>query len=122
LTLHAWGDALAGGLGRAVGNWQYPERPHSSFLIRVPRRSDADVLAARALDDFVEKTVKAHGATLGIHVPAEPVNVVLLDPDTDPRRFGWTAAEDLNANEGLFDPVRRMIIVRMERKIQQELV
>jgi len=54
LGLHAWGDALAGGLGRAVSNWQYPERNHAIFQIRVPRRSDdVDAFAARALYDFV---------------------------------------------------------------------
>jgi hypothetical protein len=122
LTLHAWGDPMAGGLGRAVTNWQYPQRSHSQFLIRVPRRSEADVFAARALEEFVSQAVKQYGVPLAIQVPAQPVTVVLLDPDGDLRRFGTTVVEDLNANQGVFDPSRRMILVRMERKIQQELV
>src|SRR6185503_19865835 len=88
LTLHAWGDAMAGGLGRAVGNWQYPERVHSPFLIRVSRGSSADVFAARALEEFVPQAVMGYGIRLAIHVPAQPVTVVLLDPDTELRRFG----------------------------------
>lgn len=122
LVLHAWGDAMAGGLGRAVVGWQYPERAHSAFQIRVPRRSDADAFAAGALSEFVQQAVKHHGTELGIQAPLHPVKVVLLDPDTDPRRFGWTAAEDLKENEGLFDPEHRMIFVRMERKLQQKPV
>jgi len=122
LTLHAWGDAMAGGLGRAVGNWQYPERVHSQFLIRVSRGSSADVFAARALEEFVPQAVMGYGIRLAIHVPAQPVTVVLLDPDTELRRFGTTVVEDLNPNQGVFDPSRRMILVRMERKIQQDLV
>lgn len=122
LALHAWGDAMAGGLGRAVGAWQYPERRHSQFLIRVPRRSDADAFASRALEEFVAQAVKAQGVPLAIQVPAQPVSVVLLDADPEPRRFGWTAAEGLRDNEGVFDPARRTIYVQMERKIQQDLV
>src|SRR2546428_12961326 len=76
LTLHAWGDAMAGGLGRAVGNWQYPERTHSQFLIRVPRRSEAHAFAARALEEFVAQAVKAQGVPLAIQVPPQPVSVV----------------------------------------------
>jgi hypothetical protein len=122
LTLHAWGDAMAGGLVRAVCSWQYPERTHSQFLIRVPRRSAADDFAARALKEFVDHAVKAQGVPLAIQVPAQPVSVVLLDPDTDPARFGWTAAEGLRDNEGVFDATRRTIFVKMERQIQQEQV
>src|SRR5438105_6368167 len=122
LTLHAWGDAMTSGLGRAVGAWQYPERRHSQFLIRVPRRSDADGFAARALEEFVAQAVKAQGVPLAIQVPAQPVSVVLLDADPEPRRFGWIAAEGLRDNEALFDPSRRTIFVQMERKIQQEQV
>jgi hypothetical protein len=122
LTLHAWGDVLAGGLGRAVVGWQYPERVHGPFLVRVPRRSDADGFAVRALEDFVSQAVKVYGSSLGLHAPAAPVQVVLLDPETDPRRFGWNAAEDLKENEGLFDANHRTIVVRMERKLQQDLI
>jgi len=122
LTLHAWGDSLAGGFGRAVAGWQYPERAHGSFRLRVPRRSDVDALAVRTLDEFVAQAVSTHGATLGVRAPATPVDVVLLDADTDPRRFGWNAAEDLKENEGLFDASRRTLFIRMERKIQQELL
>jgi hypothetical protein len=122
LALHAWGDSMAGGLGRAVGSWQYPQRVHSQFLIRVPRWSDADVLAARALEDFVSHAVKFYGVPLAIQVPAQPVTVVLLDPDTDVSRFGSNVVDDLSPNEGVFDASRRMILVRMERKLQMEPV
>lgn len=123
LALHAWGDPAAAGMGRAVGLWQYPERTHGAFQIRVPRWSDADGLAARALEDFVTAAVKAHGASLGIHHPLRPVKIVLLHPDaTELRRFGWTSAENLKENEGLFDPARRTIFVRMERKLQRDPV
>lgn len=122
-TLHARGDALAEGLGRAVGAWQYPVRPHPPFLIRVPRRSpDVDEFAALYLKDFVDKAVKSHGATLGIQAPAVPVQVVLLDMDAEPGRYGWTLAENLGANEGIFDPAHRMIFVRMERRLPRDPV
>jgi hypothetical protein len=42
--------------------------------------------------------------------------------DTDPRRFGWSIAETLAANEGILDPDRRRIVVRIESKLQQEPV
>jgi hypothetical protein len=122
LALHAWGDALGGGLGRAISSWQYPETAHASFPIRYPRRSGADVFAARALEEFVSHAVKTHGAMLGIQAPVRPVKVLLLDADTEPRRFGCAAAEYLKENEGLFDPANRMIIVRMEHRINPELV
>jgi hypothetical protein len=122
LALHAWGDALGGGLGRAINSWQYPETAHASFPIRYPRRSGADVFAARALEEFVPQAVKTHGAMLGIQAPVRPVKVLLLDADTDPRRFGCAAAEYLKENEGFFDPANRMIIVRMERRINPVLV
>jgi hypothetical protein len=121
LALHAWGEALAGGLGRAVGSWQYPESAHSNFLIRAPRRSNADVFAARGLEEFVAQAVRVHGAVLGIQAPGRPVKVVLLDADGE-RRFGGPAAEFLKENEGLFDPASRTILVRMERRINPELV
>jgi hypothetical protein len=119
-VLHAWGDAMAGGLGRAVGSWQYPSRIHPPFVIRVPRRYDADVWAGPALVDFVQKAVKTNGA-LGLQVPAQPVTVVLLDPETDHHRFG-TMADDPSPNQGVFDPARRMILVRMERILKQDKV
>lgn len=124
LALHAWGEALAGGLSRAMGDWQYPERDHAAFRIRVPRRSDdADAFAARALEEFVSHAIKAHGTALGLQPLSRPVRVVMLDLDTDVRRFGWTAAEPLvNGNDGLFDAKTRTIYVRMERKLQQEPV
>jgi hypothetical protein len=125
LALHAWGDALAGGLGRAVCNWQYPERNHAIFQIRVPRRSDdVDAFAARTLYDFVTETVKVHGSDLGLRTPTEPIKVVLmLAPDTDVLRFRWMAAARLlNKNEGLYDPAGRTIYVRMEHNLQQEAV
>ncbi|MBI3856799.1 MAG: hypothetical protein HY293_14015 [Planctomycetes bacterium] len=121
LALHAWGDAMAGGLGRAIGAWQYPERSHPPFLIRVPRRSpDADDFTARELEKFVAQALQAHCEELGLRAPAPPVKIVLLDLDTDVRRFGWSAAELLvNVNESLFDPATRTIYVRMERKLDQ---
>lgn len=126
LALHAWGDALSNGLGRAVGRWQYPERDHAMFQIRVPRRSDdVDAFAARALQDFIAEAIRVHGRDLKVKAPAEPIKVVLLDADTDVRRYRWTAAEPLvNGNEGLYDPVGRTIYVRMELKpkLQQEAV
>lgn len=122
LALHAWGDPAADGLARAVCLWQYPERVHAAFQIRVPRGSDADGFAAIALDEFVSKAVRTH-ASLGIQQPLQPVKVVLLGPDTaDPRRFGWAAAENLKENEGLFDAARRTIFVRMERKLHRDPV
>ena len=120
LALHAWGDAMAGGLGRAVGNWQYPERSHGPFLIRAPRRSDVDVFASKTLEEFVLQAVKQYGVPLAIQVPAPPVTVVLLGPDAELERFNCTVASELNPNEGVFDPIRRTIFVRMERKLQQE--
>ncbi len=120
VVLHAWGDAMAGGLGRAVSSWQYPSRSHPPFVVRFPRRYEADVWAAPALEEFVRKEVKTHEG-LGLQVPAAPVTVVLLDPETDPHRFG-TTVEDPSANQGVFDPARRMILVRMERKVYQEKV
>jgi len=124
LALHAWGDSLSGGLGRALGNWQYPQRDHAMFQIRVPRRSDdVDRFTAQALQEFVAEAVKLHGRDLKVKAPTEPIKVVLLDPDTDVRRFRWTAAEPLvNGNDGLYDPAGRTIYVRMERKLQQEAV
>jgi hypothetical protein len=123
LALHAWGDPAARGLTRGVGLWQYPERSRGVFQVRVPRRSDdADVFAAKTLDDFISKTVKAHGATLILHPPLQPVKVVLLDDTTEVKRFGWTAAENLKENEGVFDAASRTIFVRMQRKLQQEPV
>jgi hypothetical protein len=126
LTLHAWGDALSGGLGRAVGRWQYPERDHAIFQIRVPRRSDdVDQFAARALQDFLMEAIRLHGRELKVKPPTEPIKVVVLDFETDVRRYRWSAAEPLvNGNEGLYDPVSRTIYVRMEQKpkLQQEAV
>jgi len=124
LTLHAWGDAWAGGLSRAVANWQYPERNHALFQIRVPRRSDdVDAFAARALHEFVAEAIKVHGPVLNLKSPTEPIKVVVLDLDTDVRRYRWMAAVPLvNGNEGLFDPASRTIFVRMERKLQQDAV
>src|SRR5258706_11286422 len=90
LALHAWGDALSGGLGRAVAGWQYPERTRGIFQIRVPRRSQSDVFASQKLEEFVDATVKAHGTMLALHQPQQAVQVILLDPDTDLRRFDLT--------------------------------
>jgi hypothetical protein len=118
LVLHARGDAMAAGLGRAVSHWQYPERTHGPFQIRVPRRSDVDAFAARALEEFLAKAVKAHGPTLGIQAPTRPVTVVMLDADTEIQRFGSTIVDDLNPNQAVFDPTRRTIFVRTERKPQ----
>jgi hypothetical protein len=123
LGLHAWGDPASAGLGRAVGHWQYPERTHGVFQIRVPRGSDADGFAAKSLDDFVVKAIKSHGVELVIHHPLQPVRVVLLHPDTaELRRFGWSAADHLKDNQVFFDPARRTIFVRMERKLQRDPV
>lgn len=125
LALHAWGDGSAGGLGRAVSNWHYPERNHGLFQIRVPRRSDdVDAFAARTLHEFVAEAVKTHGSDLGLKTPTEPIRVVLLDPETDVRRYRWTAAVGLvSGNEGRYDPAGRTIYVRMERMpIQRDAV
>jgi hypothetical protein len=124
LALHAWGDALAGDLGRRVEHWQYPEYRHAPYLIRVPRRSgDADRFAAPVLASFVDQAIKAHGERLGLRAPAERVPVVLLDaPDADRRRYGGDAAESLEKYEGCFDPARRAIVVRMDTKIDQNRV
>jgi len=121
LALHAWGDPMSAQLGRAVGLWQYPERTHSTFHIRVPRwRSDAQSLAATKLEEFITRAVKEHGADLGILHPEQPVKVVLLDPDsTELKRFGWAAAEALKDYEGLFDEATRTIFLRLERKVIQ---
>ena len=54
LVLHAWGDPMAGGLGRAICNWKYPERAHpSQCVLRVPRGSGVEAWAARATRDAV---------------------------------------------------------------------
>jgi hypothetical protein len=123
LVLHAWGDTMAGGLGRAICTWKYPERGHQSqFVLRVPRGSGVEAWALRAIDDFVTQSVKTYGVPLALQVPAQPVTVILLDADADPSRFGSTVADELNANEGVVDPARRMVFVRLERRIQQDLV
>jgi hypothetical protein len=123
LVLHAWGDALAGSLGQRVESWQYPEIRQAPFVIRAPRRSLAVEFAPQALRDFVASSVQAYGARLDLRAPAEPVPVILLDaPDGDRRRYGGDAAEFLEKHEGLFDPSRRAIIVRMDSKIDQGLV
>jgi len=120
LVLHAWGDALAGSLGQRVESWQYPEIRQAPFVIRAPRRSLAVEFAPQALRDFVASSVQAYGERLGLRAPAEPVPVILLDaPDGDRRRYGGDAAEFLEKHEGLFDPSRRAIIVRMDSKIDQ---
>jgi hypothetical protein len=120
LVLHAWGDALAGGLGQRVESWQYPEIRQAPFVIRAPRRSLAVEFAPQALRDFVASSVQTYGKRLGLKDPVEPVPVVLLDaPDGDRRRYGGDAAESLEKHEGLFDPSRRAIIVRMDSKIDQ---
>jgi len=123
LVLHAWGDTMAGGLGRAICNWKYPERSNQSqFHVRVPRGSGVEAWAVRTIDDFVSQSVKAYGVPLTLQVPAQPVTVILLDADAEPSRFGSTVADELNPNEGVFDAARRTVFVRMEKKIQQDLV
>ena len=120
LVLHAWGDPLAGNLGQRVEAWQYPEIRQAPFVFRAPRRSLAMEFAPQALRDFVASTLQAYGRRLDLKEPAGPVPVVLLDaPDGDRRRYGGDAAEFLEKHEGLFDPSRRAIIVRMDSKIDQ---
>ena len=120
LVLHAWGDALTGTLGQRVESWQYPEIRQAPFLIRAPRRSLAVEFAPQALREFVASTLHAYGERLGLRAPAEPVPVVLLDaPDGYRRRYGGDSAASLGTHEGLFDPSRRAIIVRMDSKIDQ---
>ena len=122
LALHAWGDPMSAGLGRAVGHWQYPERsqPTAIFQIRAPRWRDAATLASKELEGFVTQAVREHGAELGLRHPEQPVQVVLLDPDTvEPRRFGWASAELLKEYEGLFDEKSRTIFLRLEQKVVQ---
>lgn len=122
LALHAWGDVLAGTLGRRVDQWQYPEYRHSPYLIRVPRRGDADRFAAGTLDTFVRAVLKAHGERYALRPPAEPVPVTLLDSADAPRqRFGAEGAV-LDKNEGLFDPSRRSIVVRIDSRLNIESV
>jgi hypothetical protein len=123
LVLHAWGNTMAGGLGRAICNWKYPERnTPSQFHLRVPRGSGAEAWAPQTIDEFVSKAVKAYGVALTIQVPAQPVTVILLDHDTEPGRFGSSVVDELGANEGIFDPARRTIFVKMERKIDPSKV
>jgi len=120
LVLHAWGDSLAGNLGQRVESWQYPEIRQEPFVFRAPRRSLALEFAPQALRDLVSSTIRTYGERLGLKAPAGPVPVVLLDaPDGDRRRYGGDAAEFLEKHEGLFDPSRRAIIVRMDSKIDQ---
>jgi len=122
LALHAWGDGAAGGLGRRVDSWQYPEQSVPPFLIRLPRRISTDKWPAETLTKFVDDSVHAYGATLGLKSPLLPVHVILLDPETNLRRFGGDAAQHLQVNEALFDPGPRAIVVRMERTIQMDKV
>jgi hypothetical protein len=120
LVLHAWGDAMAGGLGRAIVNWKYPERNHpSQFLVRTPRGSGAEAWAPQVIDAFVSRAVKIYGVQMSVQMPAQPVTVILLDSDTEPGRFGSTVVDELRPNEGVFDVGRRTIFVKMDRKIQQ---
>jgi len=124
LALHAWGDPLAASLGRRIDHWQYPESARGPFRIRVPRHSsDAERFATPALLGFVDQSIRTYGERLGLRAPAAPVTVILLDaPDADRRRYGGEAAEFLEKDEGLFDPSRRAIVVRMDTKIDQERV
>jgi hypothetical protein len=119
LALHAWGDGAADSLGRHVSLFQYPERVRAPFAIRSPRRSQADDWAGRALTQFLDDSMKRHGDLLGLRIPTYPVEVVLLDSETDPRRFAGDVAEFLKVNEALYDPDHRAIIVRMEPTIDQ---
>ena len=121
LALHAWGDPMSAELGRAVGAWQYPERSHSIFQIRVPRWRDAAGLAAKELEDFTTRAVRDHGADLAIRHLEQPVKVVLLDPETpELKRFGWAAAETLKDYESLFDETNRTIFLKLERKVVRQ--
>ena len=113
---------MAGTLSRKIGDYQYPTRPHAPYLIHVPRRGDSDLLAARVLRDFAERSVQTHGAALGLHAPAQPVHVYLFESELDAQRFGPPGAELLKENEGLYDPARRAIAVRMEAKLQLQPV
>lgn len=122
LALHAWGDAAAESLGRHVSFFQYPQHVKAPFTIRAPRRSQAEDWAAKALLQFLDEALRTHGEKLGLRVPTYPVDVLLLDKETDPRRFAGDVAEFLKENEGLYDPERRAIIVRMEPTIDQPQV
>lgn len=122
LALHAWGDAVSAGLTRAVVDWQYPERDRGIFQVRRPRRNQADGFAAQKLEEFVDATVKAHGTTLALHQPRQGVQVILVDPDTDLRRFGLALPDPLAPNESAFIPERRLIVVRTDRDMKLDLV
>lgn len=119
LALHAWGDPVAESLGRQVNLFQYPEHVRPPFVIRAPRRSQAEDWAAKALSQFLDDSIRNYGKTLELRVPAVAVDVLLLDKETDARRFAGDVAEFLKVNEGLYDPERRAIIVRMESTIDQ---
>ncbi len=120
LALHAWGDPLSNGLGRKVSEYQYPEHVHGPFRIHAPRRSlDVDLFASKALERFVEKAVREHGAALGLHAPTVPVNVYLFHPDAEPQRYGLAAAE-LKEGEGSFDPARRAIVLRIDPDLKED--
>lgn len=122
LALHAWGDALAGGLGRAVADWQYPERTRGVFQIRMPRRNQADVLVSQKLEEFVDATVKTYGTLLALHQPHQPVQVLLPDPDTHLNRFGLSLPEAPALYESLFFPEQRMILIRTDRDMKVDRV
>jgi len=122
LALHAWGDPASESLGRHVNLFQYPEHMRPPFAIRAPRRSQAEDWAGRALSQFLDDSIRTHGELLGLRVPTNPVEVVLLDKETDPRRFAGDVAEFLKVNEGLYDPERRAIIARMDSTIDQHQV
>lgn len=123
LALHAWGDGAATGLNRRVESWQYPEVRQAPFLIRAPRRTSAAEFAGPALREFLEASLKTGADALGLRPPADPVQVVLLGAaDADRRRYGGDAAEFLAKYDGLFDPARRAIVVRMDADIDQKRV
>jgi hypothetical protein len=122
LALHAWGDAMSGGLSRSVADWQYPERGHGIYRIRAPRRSQTDDFASKRLEEFVDATVKTYGTLLSLHQPRRTVQVILPEPETDLRRFGLTLPLELRPNESAFDAERRLIIVRTDRDPKLDLI
>lgn len=114
LALHAWGDGAAGLAADRMDDWRYPEQSLPPFQLRAPRRVENADWARVLLSRFPEEAIRNYGALLDLRPPAAPVQVVLLD-DTGSRRLG---GGQLDRNEGLYDPRRRAIIVRMGEPIE----
>lgn len=122
LALHAWGDGAADRAGARMDLWRYPEQVSPPFQIRAPRRIENADWARAVLTRFPDEALRSHGALLDLRKPVDPVQVVLLDPETASRRLAGERGSRLKEYESLYDPERRTIVVRLGRDIDLNLV